>query len=135
MICNQLVETGTYICKRKLIKLKFQGLPYTLFFWRCFRFYLCNSNEDVLLLKKFYFETFEIDPFYILNLSEENTNGIWYQENLQFPFLQPATFTDIPKVWCDGKNLNYAKNLPQNLLGIIDYAWLSMCTIYLHLIF
>ena len=26
MICNQLVETGTYICKRKLIKLKFQGL-------------------------------------------------------------------------------------------------------------
>ena len=23
MICNQLVETGTYICKRKLIKLNF----------------------------------------------------------------------------------------------------------------
>jgi len=33
-----------------------------------------------------------------------------------------TTFTDIPKVWCDGKNLNYAIFLPQNLPGIIDYA-------------
>ena len=28
-----------------------------------------------------------------------------------------TTFTDIPKVWCDGKNLNYAKKFTSKSTG------------------